>query len=171
MENNKFINRKRTRLKYYDYSTSGAYFITICIKDMRIPLLSNIFVGNGALDVPQRKLTSVGKIVDKYIRSTNNIKGISVDKYVIMPNHIHMIIFIDNPDGASKAPHPTNSLLSHTVGTLKRFVNRDIGQNIWQTSFHDHIIRDDNDYLKIWNYIDTNVSRWNKDRFFITTDE
>jgi len=167
MENKNLPKRKSPRLKGYNYSETGAYFITICVKDMRFPILSNIVVGNSALDIPQNRLTKIGEITDKYIRSTNRIKGISVDKYVIMPNHIHLILFIEDINGASKALRPTNSLLSHTIGTLKRFVNKDVGRNIWQTSFHDHIIRDQRDYEKIWNYIDTNVIRWNKDRFFI----
>ena len=167
MDNTELQKRKRLRLKDFDYNSSGWYFVTVCVKDMRFPVLSHIIVGNGALDIPQSRLTTAGIITEKYILSTNNISGISVDKYVIMPNHIHMILKIDNADGASKALHPTNSLLSHAIGTLKRFINSDFGENIWQTSFHDHIIRDQYDYDKIWNYVDTNVIRWEKDKFFI----
>ena len=82
--------RKRTRLKGYDYSSVGAYFITICSYNKGC-IFSNI-VGGGALDAPQNKLSNIGKIVEKHILSTNNILGITVDKYVIMPNHIHLIL-------------------------------------------------------------------------------
>ena len=88
-----FPKRKTVRLDRYDYSKSGAYFLTICTKD-RKPILSIIPVGDGALDVPRPQLTRIGKIVEKYILSTNKIKNVSVKHYVIMPNHIHMIVLI-----------------------------------------------------------------------------
>ena len=123
-------------------------------------------VGFGALDSPHNKLSAIGVIVNKYILSTNNISEVTVDKYVIMPNHIHMILFIKNKNGTSKAPSPTNNLISHCVSTLKRFVNNDVGKNIFQRSFHDHIIRDEKDYLRIWEYIDTNPAKWTEDCFY-----
>ena len=111
--------RKQNRLQNYDYSENGAYFITVCTQN-RAQILSKI-VGDGAHDVPKTSLTDIGKIVDKYIISTNNIPDITVDKYVIMPNHIHIILIVDN-NGTSKAPSPTNNVISHAVSTLKRFV-------------------------------------------------
>ncbi|MBQ5777180.1 MAG: hypothetical protein IIV97_00030, partial [Oscillospiraceae bacterium] len=68
--------------------------------------------------------------------------------------------------GQSGTPVPTNSLLSQFVGTFKRFCNREYGANLWQRSFHDHIIRGEEDYKEIWEYIDTNAVRWEKDCFF-----
>ncbi len=156
--------RKPTRLKDYDYSSNGAYFVTICTHNKQ-KILCDI-VGEGALDVPKIILSNEGKIVEKYILSTNNIINLSVDKYVIMPNHIHLILTVEN-NGTSKAPSPTNNIISHSISTFKRFVNKDIGYNIFQRSFHDHIIRDERDYLKIWNYIDTNPQKWNEDCFYI----
>ena len=154
--------RKPTRLKDYDYSQNGYYFVTICSHNKKC-IFSNI-VGGGALDAPQNKLTKYGKIVEKYILSTNNIPEIVVDKYVIMPNHIHLILIVEN--GTSKAPSPTNNAISHAVSTMKRFVNKEVGQNVFQRSFHDHIIRGEQDYLKIWNYIDTNPHKWSEDCFY-----
>ena len=159
----KLPERKIIRLQNYDYSTSGAYFITICTGD-HAQILSNI-VGDGALDVPKTVLTDIGRIVDKHILSTNNIPSVTVDKYVIMPNHIHVILIVDN-NGTSKAPSPTNNIISHSVSTLKRFINKEIGYNIFQRSFYDHVIRDEQDYLKIWNYIDTNPAKWQEDKYF-----
>ena len=159
--------RKPTRLKNYNYNTSGAYFITICTHN-KSKILCNI-VGDGALDVPQIDLSPIGEIVEKYIKSTNNIKNITVDKYVIMPNHIHLLLLVKNDhiNGTSRVPSPTNNIISHTVSTFKRFVNKEIGENIFQRSFHDHIIRDESDYLKIWNYIDSNPSKRNEDCFYL----
>ena len=156
--------RKPTRLKNYDYSSCGAYFITICTRDKQ-KILCDI-VGDGAHDVPQIKLSQIGKIVEKYILSTNNIPELTVDKFVIMPNHIHLILLLQNENGTSRAPSPTNNKISHSISTLKRFVNKDVGYNVFQRSFHDHIIRDERDYLKIWNYIDTNPQKWNEDCFY-----
>ena len=158
-------SRKPTRLKGYDYSQNGYYFITICTHN-RKRLLCDI-VGGGAYDAPKIILSKCGEIVDKYILSTNNIPNIMVDKYVIMPNHIHLLLFVENANGTSRAPSPTNNIISHSVSTLKRFVNRELGHNIFQRSFHDHIIRGEQDYLEIWNYIDTNPQKWQEDCFYI----
>ena len=98
--------RKQTRLQNYDYSSSGAYFITICTEG-RAQILCDI-VGDGAHDVPKINLSSMGEIVEKYILSTNKIPELTVDKYVIMPNHIHLILLLQNQNGTSKAPSPTN---------------------------------------------------------------
>ncbi len=162
--------RKPTRLKAYDYSQNGAYFVTICTKNRR-NILCDI-VGGGAHDAPQVKLTEIGKRVEKYIISTNNIPDVTVDKYVIMPNHIHLILSIQRkipqvPYGTSKAPSPTNISIPHAISTLKRFVNREIGKNIFQRSFHDHIIRNETDYLEIWQYIDNNPAQWQEDRLYM----
>ena len=157
-------NRKPTRLKNYDYSQNGAYFITICTHN-RKPIFSNI-VGGGAFDAPNLILTNIGKIAEKYILSTNNINNLSVDKYVIMPNHIQLIWVVENNNGTSRAPSPTNNIISHSISTFKRFVNKEVGENIFQRSFHDRIIRDENEYLKIWNYIDTNPQKWREDCFY-----
>ncbi|MBE5813358.1 MAG: transposase [Clostridiales bacterium] len=157
--------RKKNRLKYWNYGRNGAYFITICTEGKK-KILSKI-VGDGAFDVPKNILTDYGEIVDKYINSSNNINGISIDKYVIMPNHIHMIIIVENNEtGTSRAPSPTNSLIAHTISTFKRFVNIEIGKNIFQRSFHDHIIRNEADYKNIWAYIDNNPLKWELDCFF-----
>ncbi len=154
--------RKPTRLKNFNYSQNGYYFITICTHNKQ-KILCDI-VGDGAFDVPKIKLTAIGNIVEKHILSTNNIPNLSVNKYVIMPNHIHLILSIQN--GTSKASSPTNNIISHSISTLKRFINNDVGYNIFQRSFHDHIIRGENDYLKIYNYIDTNPQKWKEDCFY-----
>ena len=159
--------RKPTRLREYDYSTPGAYFITICVKD-RKQLLSKIIVGDSVLDVPQNILTKYGKIAEKYIKQLDDFfDNIYVDKYVIMPNHIHFILLIQNDqNGTSGTPSPTNSIISKFISTFKRFCDKEYSKNIWQRSFHDHIIRDKYDYEKIWEYIDTNPIKWKNDCFY-----
>ena len=167
-----FFQRKPTRLPDYSYNTPGYYFITICTED-RKPILSEI-VGGGAFDAPNVALTKYGEIVQKYILSGNRIPGIAVEKYVIMPNHIHLLLRVDDTVylGTSRAPSPTqerlppNEQIPHFVSTFKRFCHRDIGKTIFQRSYHDHVVRGEQDYLKIWNYIDTNPARWKEDCFY-----
>ena len=158
--------RKSLRLKNYDYSLPGSYFITICTRN-RIPLLSEI-VGGGALDAPSVRLTDAGIITQKHIERISDLyTDIAVDKYVIMPNHIHMILTILEETGTSRAPSPTNSIVAKTVSTMKRFIGKELGYSVFQRSFYDHIIRNEQDYLEIWNYIDTNPIRWQEDRFYV----
>ncbi len=159
--------RRPNRLPNFDYSTPGAYFLTICIDEKKCILGS--IVGGGALDAPLVQLTEHGKIVQHYIESGNNISGVTVDKYVIMPNHIHMILFVSETvsAGTLKAPSPTNAVVPHFVATFKRFVHRDLGRQIFQRSYHDHVIRGEQDYRKLWEYIDTNPARWNDDCFYL----
>ena len=152
--------RKLVRLPEYDYSSPGAYFITICTKDRRC-ILSEITVGADALGGPCLKLTDTGKVVEHFILSTERINGIHIDNFVVMPNHIHMILRIDN--GPPRASAPT---ISDAVGALKRLVNRRLGHNIWQRSFHEHVIRNEHDFLEIWEYIDANPAKWAEDCYF-----
>ena len=90
-----------------------------------------------------------------------------------MPDHIHAIIILDSDkfanknQGTSKAPSPTNEMLPHIISTFKRFCNSQYGHNIWQARSYDHIIRDEKDYLKIWNYIDCNPGKWTEDCFYM----
>lgn len=186
--NSSLPSRKRTRLKNYNYGNQGTYFLTICTKD-RKNILSSIttkLVGDGDHDVPKTSceyqkeviptvsLTSVGQIVEKYILSIDKNPGVFVDKYVIMPNHIHIILVIRNishlenadKSGTSRLPSPTNQALPHVISTFKRFCNREIGENIFQRSYYDHIIRDEKDYETRVNYIYQNPMRWYYDELY-----
>lgn len=148
-------NRKPLRLKNYDYSAAGYYFVTLCTKE-RKKILSDI-VGDDAHIVPKIQLTPIGKIVDKYINSSNKIQGVVIDKYVIMPDHIHMIINIVN--GSMWASTPTKAV-SSVVRSLKILTTKEIGKSIFQRSYNDHIIRGEQDYLEIWQYIENNPLKY-----------
>ena len=162
---NDLPERKRLRLEQYDYSSPGAYFVTFCTKDRQC-ILSDITVGADALGGPRVALTDKGRIVEKYILSTDNIPGMHVDKYVIMPNHVHLLLSVDPGNGPPGASAPTMAIVPDAISALKRLVNRALGENIWQRSYHDHVIRNDSDYREIWNYIDTNPAKWHEDCFF-----
>ena len=159
--------RKDLRLKNYDYSTQGVYFITICVENRR-KILSNV-VGGDVPDAPYVELTLYGNIVDKHMNQLNDFyENISVEQYVIMPNHIHLILFV-NKDGASRTSPPTvkqHSVVPAFVSTFKRFCNREIGENIWQRGFYDHIIRDKRDYEEISKYIHENPLKWQFDELY-----
>ena len=164
---NELPKRKPNRLKEFDYSTHGAYFITICTKD-RQKILSNISVGTGVLDCPKVELTCFGEIAEKYIKQLNDFyDNLSVDYYVIMPNHIHMLICVYD-DGQSGTPVPTrqNSTISKFVSTFKRFCNKEYGFNPWQGRFHDHIIRNREDYEEVSKYIYNNPINWETDELY-----
>ncbi len=163
--------RKPTRLKGYDYSQNGAYFITICTHKRKC-LFSNIV---GAIhELPENKLTQYGEFVKQAIELLPDRFNVSIPKYVIMPNHIHMIIEINDYD-ENRAIRVSplqyrRSVIDKITGFLKMNVSKKIhntlNEKIWQRSYHDHIIRGEKDYQKIWEYIDANTLLWEKDCFY-----
>lgn len=156
--------RKNIRLPNFDYGNDGAYFITICTKD-RKRILSNI-VGD---EIPKVRLTKLGEIVKGSILDIEaHYKNVKVDKYIIMPDHIHMIVCI-NLNGTDKSvPYDIKYDLPNVVGKFKASVTRNVGKafmlsekaNIWQSRYYDHIIRNQTDYNEIWEYIDNNPRKW-----------
>ena len=152
--------RKKIRCKGYDYSKEGCYFVTICIKDKHL-LLGEI-AGTTASDHPHTKLSELGNYVSSAITyySANNL--IYIDKYVIMPNHIHLIIVVQ-----PEANNQGQSSLYHIVRNFKSYVTKKAGFSPWQKSFHDRIIRNEMEYQHIWQYIDENPARWTTDEYFM----
>lgn len=159
--------RKQSRLGCLDYSESASYFITVCTENRR-KILSEISAGEDFPDSPEVTihLLNSGKITEKWIQEMNrHYDDISVDCYVIMPDHVHLLLSLTDKNGLSGRPAPTvesrcNAAVSRFVGTLKRFTNREIGKPIWQRSFYDHVIRNQQDYAQIWNYIEDNPRKW-----------
>lgn len=160
-------SRKPNRLTEYDYSQANAYFVTICT-DKRKCILSDIDVGDGVLDVPSVRLKTAGKAAKDQIEEINRIYDhVAIEHYVIMPNHIHMLIIIKPGNGTSGTPSPTNSVLASLISTFKRFVHRRVGQGIFQRSYYDHVVRGYDDYIDIWQYIDNNPAKWAEDEHFV----
>ena len=145
---NELPKRKHIRIEDYDYSTPGAYFITVCIND-RKPILWNV----GA--APCRpNLSKLGSVVETAIlQIPEHYPAVSVDKYCVMPDHIHMILSINTDADGRQIAAPT---VSTVVGHMKRWVSMQIGHSIWQKSFYDHVIRTQQSYDKIWEYIENN---------------
>ena len=179
MEQNKELPKRKTpRLQNFDYNIEGAYFITICTQN-RKNILSSI-VGEGSA-LPH--LSHCGKIVDRWIRELpQKYSEISVDHYVIMPNHIHLILSLHKGNGNGRAdPSPTElegrNSQSHTIisaiAWLKFQATKEIKQiygdsheKIFQRSFYDHIIRNYEDYYEIHKYISDNPAQWYFDKFY-----
>ena len=160
MESSKALpKRKSNRLNGYDYSSCGAYFITVCTKDKQ-----KLFWKNVGAPIGRPGLSEYGIIVEKAI---NNISVkypmISVDKYVIMPNHIHIILAINADEYGRPMGAPT---ISTVINHMKGYVTKRIGFPVWQKLYHDHIIRGQADYDEIWQYIDENPLRWNSDCYY-----
>ena len=148
--------RKSIRLKGYDYSSNGAYFVTICTHNRAC-----LFEGDDSV--------SSRMIDDVWNKTIHQYSNIHCLKYVIMPNHFHAIVAIGRSDMESA---PT---ISEIIQSFKRYSTIEyiklVKQNllppfdkcIWQRSFHDHIIRNEREYQKIWEYIDTNPLMWDPD--------
>lgn len=159
-----FPKRKPNRLPSFDYSSNGAYFVTLCTEHRKNTLSS--IVGDGS-PVPK----PLGRMAAAFAEEIpHKFPCARVDKYVIMPNHIHLLIFLEQDTGTGN-PSPTG--LGNIIGWFKYMVTKTANQTngtpgtrIFQRSFHDHVIRGDQDYLKIWNYIDGNPSKWKEDCFY-----
>ena len=146
-------NWKRRRLINYDYSQEGLYFITICCQKKE-----NFFWKKDVYDNEVGELTFAGKTVRNELENLSlKYPDIMIHNYVIMPNHIHCLIEIKNQSVD----------LSVIINQTKGKISKILGYSPWQRSYHDHIIRGDDDYEAIWNYIEANPSKWNEDKYYI----
>ncbi len=157
MENNKKdkFRRKRIRLENYDYSSDGAYFVTVCVIRKDISLWKNVAANCVRQNITQ-ELSDIGKLVDNEIQKIETIyDSVTVDKYCIMPDHIHMILLIDTKWRTQFAP-----TISRVIKQFKGAITKKLGFSIWQKSFNDEIIRNEKAYLEIWQYIDENPVKY-----------
>ena len=154
------------RLPGYNYNMPGCYFITICTRERR-NLLCQITDAD-LLEGPEIRFSAHGKIAQKQLEEMAAFyDGIRLAKYVIMPNHIHLILQVTEcGSGPSGRPVPTDTKISRFVGTFKRLCNRQYGYNIWQNRSHDHVIRGEKDFQRIWEYIENNPAKWAEDCFY-----
>jgi len=166
-----FPERKALRLEHYDYNSPGAYFITFCTHNRR-NLLSHIV---GAIhESPEVQLTDFGKIVDTVIQTMPPHIHAAIDRYVIMPNHVHLILLITEEDmlrAIHESPLQGRSILSKAVGYIKMNASKEIrrhcgGITLWQRGYYDHVIRGREDYEMIAKYIQENPIRWELDTLY-----
>lgn len=141
--------RRSPRLQAYDYATEGAYFITVC-SDARACLFGEV-VGS------EVRLSPAGEVVASEWRQVGiRWSSVRLDVFVVMPNHLHGILWLDQ--AGQDPPLPT------LVGLFKSGASRKIGRSIWQRSFHDRVIRDEVELTAIRQYIKGNPLRWGVDR-------
>ena len=169
MQRRELHHRRSIRLKEYNYSEPGFYFVTICVKDKKC-ILGKVVDDLVNFDT-KVELSEIGKIVEKeWLEIKNYFIGIEVDNYVIMPNHIHGIIVI-NVGAIHELPLQRRKMvLSKIIGkfkmnTAKRinvFMNNS-GCSFWQRNYYEHIIRNEKELEKIRNYIIDNPRKWDKD--------
>ena len=151
-QNTKFPQRKNTRLPEYDYSLNGAYFITVCTHNRR-KILSDV-VGEGLCALPKIRLSGLGQIIHNCIEYINTYHFVRVDSYVIMPDHIHLLISINAPEG-HRGPS-----LQHIMQQFKSYTTHKAKRKFWQRSFYDHIVRNEDDLKDINDYIVANPIMW-----------
>lgn len=159
---NKLPQRKNIRLQHYDYSQSGYYFVTICTTN-RKNLFWNVGATCGRPELAYQ-LTSMGNIVEREINGISSIYlNVKIDKYVIMPNHVHMIIVIYEESGRSK----TAPTISRIIQQFKGSITKKAGFQIWQRNYYEHIIRNEKEYQTICEYTETNPLKWHEDKYYI----
>ena len=156
--------RKPTRLRDYDYSQRGAYFVTICAQHRKC-LFGTIVDG-------QMQLNAISKTVAEcWNRIPQHFPSVALGESVIMPNHIHGIIACDPVGAGSPRPPKTSPVLGKIIAYFKYQSTKHINQHrntpgtrIWQRNYHDHIIRDDADLQRIRQYIHDNPMKWELDQ-------
>ncbi len=178
----KRIIRKPNRLRDYDYSANGAYFVTVCTQN-KVHCLSGIQQLEQDVLV---KLTWQGEIVQKYIDLIPvKYPSVHVEQFVIMPNHVHLLLRIDpgiwtgdpsatsgNGTGDPSATGGKAPALGTILGWWKYQTTKEINRvrgvtaQVWQRSYYDHIIRDASDFEIRWKYIEGNPYRWADDEYF-----
>ena len=167
-------HRKSIRLKDYDYSQAGGYFVTICTRNREC-----VF---GKIEGSEMRLNSAGNAVRKcWDDLQNNFLDVKCDTFVVMPNHIHGIILIlsdDHVGAIHESPLRTDKMMIRRRMVLPKIIGRfkmnsakqinDLrgtpGISVWQRNYYEHVIRDENSLNRIREYIATNPLRWQMDK-------
>ena len=160
--------RKHPRLDNYDYSSAGAYFVTICTENRRCVLSRIVGRGLAPAETTGIEYTLFGEIAEKQLfLLEDRYPYLAIDQYIIMPNHIHAIMIL-NGEAAGASPRPT---ITDIVCAYKSLTTRECKKNgfegkLLQTSFYEHIIRGREDYEEIARYIYENPTRWYYDELY-----
>ena len=179
-------HRRSIRLKGYDYSQEGLYFVTICVQNKQY-----LF---GKIANREMILNTVGQMVKLcWLEIPQHFPNAVLHEYVIMPNHVHGIIELTNVGAKNFSPEnkstndfsPENKSsnddiraknfsplqgTSRTIGSIIRGfkigVTKQLGYSVWQRNFYEHIIRNESSYHNITNYIVHNPANWVEDKFY-----
>ena len=174
-----YKSQKQYRYKGYDYSQDGFYFVTICAKNREM-FFGDVIAG-------KTRLSEIGKIAEKiWLEIPDHFPFVKLDRFIIMPNHIHGIIQIDNENyncnrgnytntninknNGSTFGHVTPKSLSVIIGSFKSVTTKIMNSEFhetgfsWQARFHDRIIRNEDELNRIRQYIIDNSEKWELDR-------
>lgn len=193
----KFQNKYRiptNRLSGFDYGSNAFYFVTICTKNKEhyfgeiitnkvephhnVAPFDNKHTHNSMIiethNSASLRMTEIGKIVQQYwLEIPNHYPFVTLDKFVIMPNHMHGILYLNSTDKTDWKPNsfgPQSNNLGAIIRAYKSSVKRYANQNNiefeWQSRYHDRIIRDENEYFAIKNYIVNNPDNWRLDELY-----
>lgn len=164
--------RKRVHLKEFDYATPGGYFATICTKDRRRLFGDDpILVGRGPCAPP----CNAGEIAAYWImRISEKFPSWTVDNWVVMPNHVHLLLQAHASAAAGHAGPALQDVIgwykTMTTNTFIRAVKAGeippFDGAVWQRSYYDHVIRNEREYLQVWQYIDDNPAQWAEDEYY-----
>ena len=150
------LGRRPLRLPAFNYSLPGAYFITICAR-RRQYLFGELVDGNLVSNA------IVGVIQSCWSEIPIHFPNVALDTFVITPNHIHGILLFDEAVGAGHArPLPV------VVGSFQSAVSRLVGAGIWQPSYWERVLRNEDELNTARHYIDDNPSHWTKDKEYLT---
>ncbi|MCE1245862.1 MAG: transposase [Firmicutes bacterium] len=174
MSDNYLNKRKNVRLKGYNYASYGSYFVTICCHNKQC-LFGRIPKEKDPGKRPQVILNDAGNMIGKWFKLIENkFKNIICDSYITMPNHIHFVIFNHNEN-----PDTTHTSLENIVGWFKTMTTNEyissvknnnwpaFNKHLWQRSFFEHIIRNDEELFQIREYILNNPIKWSSDKLYV----
>jgi putative transposase len=168
--NDKFKNKYRissARLTNWDYGSHGLYYITICTKD-RVHYFGEIEQNIETQNIASLRMTHIGKIAyNNWLYIPNHFSFIEVDEFVVMPNHVHGILFINKPNKIdwelNKFGTQSKNLASVIRGykaSVKTYSTINNIEFTWQPKYYDHVIRSEKEYLNIREYIFNNPEQW-----------
>ena len=150
--------RKKIRLSGYDYSSNGLYFVTICTKDREPLLCSGGRIQFAPTGSERPVLTAVGKAVEQEISRLSTVyPGVWVERYSIMPDHVHILRVISKDSAEEERPQ-----LSRIIKLFKSSVTKRLGFSVWQKSFYDEIIKSPQHLERVWNYVEYNHLKLHK---------
>jgi putative transposase len=156
-------HRKSIRLKGFDYSSPGYYFLTICT-EFKIKLFGKVIHKT-------MNLNDLGRIVNSHwIDIPKRFPQVKLDYYMIMPNHMHSILIIEEPEITSIKRSTLGQIVRYFKSTSAIAINQLLGnenKRLWQRNYYEHIIRNDEELANIRFYIEHNPEQWDKDQYFV----
>ena len=159
--------RNITRLKHYDYSSNGIYFVTFCTFHRQHTLSRIEEISANGSQITNLTLSNVGLICNNTADFLHQVyPDINLISKVIMPNHVHALIALHN-----NKTNDRSLQLSDYIGAWKRKTTYDAHRagfkgQVWQRSFYEHVVRNEEDMLRVMEYIENNPKKWMLDRFY-----